>query len=142
MSYPPEPPPTGPGSDPAYGPGPGPAYGPSYGYGYGYGQGPYGPPRPRTNPLAVTALATGVGSLLFSWCCFLGLGGVVAIVLGVRARAEIRSSPGQEGQAFATAGIVTGAIAVALSLVIVVLLVITFAGAGSYEISTTRGVEL
>jgi hypothetical protein len=122
MSYPPEPP-----------PGPG--------YGYGYGQ-PYGPPVAVTNGKATASLVTGIASLVLSWCCGLGLVGVVAIVLGAKARKEIEVSGGtQQGEGLALGGIITGAIAAVLGLLFLVLIGLAFAGA-SFEMGTaTAGTE-
>src|SRR3954464_12337598 len=86
-----------------------PGYGqPGYGQ-PGYGYDPYAGYRPRTNGKALAALWTGVGALVLSLCC-LGVFGVVPIVLGVKARREVRASGGQQtGDGMALAGIVTGA---------------------------------
>jgi hypothetical protein len=126
MSYPPEPP-------PGYG----------YGYGYGYGQ-PYGPPVAATNGKATASLVTGIASLVLSWCCGLGLAGVVAIALGVKARKEIAASGGtQQGDGLALGGIVTGAIAAALGLLFLVLIVLAFVASVPLETATTTtGTEL
>lgn len=94
--------------------------------------GPYGMPVARpTNGKATASLATGIGSLVLSWCCGLGLAGIVAIVLGVKARKEIQDSGGaQQGDGLAVAGIITGAIAVVLGvLILVVIGVAIIAGA-------------
>jgi hypothetical protein len=124
MSYPPEPP-------------------PGYGYGYGYGQ-PYGPPVAATNGKATASLVTGIASLVLSWCCGLGLAGVVAIALGVKARKEIAASGGtQQGDGLALGGIVTGAIAAALGLLFLVLIVLAFVASVPLETATTTtGTEL
>jgi hypothetical protein len=124
MSYPPEPP-------------------PGYGYGYGYGQ-PYGPPVAATNGKATASLVTGIASLVLSWCCGLGLAGVVAIALGVKARREIVASGGtQQGDGLALGGIVTGAIAAALGLLFLVLIVLAFVASVPLETATTTtGTEL
>ena len=93
-----------------------------------YGQPSYGPPSgygqaPPTNAKATIALVVGIASLVLSFCC-LGVAGVVAVVLGVKARNEISASGGrQSGDGTALAGIITGAIAVLISLALVVLLV-------------------
>jgi hypothetical protein len=74
----------------------------------------------RTNPLAVGALACGVGQL------FLGpLATVPAVVLGHMARREIRRT-GEDGMGLATAGLVlgwTGAALVVLACLFIVVLV-------------------
>ena len=111
MTLPPEPPP-----------------GPGYGQTPGQGWGPaYGAPAVRpTNQKATASLVTGVTSLVLSWCCGFGLVGIVAVVLGVKARREVQNSGGaQQGDGVALAGIITGAIAIVLGLLI--LLVIGFA---------------
>jgi hypothetical protein len=124
---------------PAYGqPGYGqPAYGqPPYGQGYGYGY-----PQ-RSNGKATAALWTGLAAIALSFCCGLGLVGVVPIVLGVKARAEIRASGGvQEGDGMALTGIITGAVAVLLSLAVIVVLVVAIAnGSADFTSSTGSGV--
>jgi Domain of unknown function (DUF4190) len=150
MSYPPEPPGYGqggqqgpPGQPPGQQPGqpPGQQPGPPYGY---YGPGPhYGADLPTTNGKATAALAVGIGSLVLSWCCGLGIVGVVAIVLGVKARGEIRDSHGrQEGDGFALGGIITGAIAVVLGLLVLVLIALALVAGTSFETTTTYGTEL
>ncbi|HET7533171.1 MAG TPA: DUF4190 domain-containing protein [Nocardioidaceae bacterium] len=115
MSYPPEPPP------------------PGYGYGYGYGQ-PYGPVVAPTNRKATASLVTGIASLVLSWCCGLGLVGVVAVVLGVKARSEIRASGGtQQGEGLALSGIITGAVAAVLGLLILVVMIVAIAAGVDYQ---------
>ena len=74
--------------------------------------------RPYVHRRATVSLVVGVTTLLLFWVCGVGLLGTVAVVQGVRARAEIRSGNGlMTGRGRATAGIVTGASAVVLSLV-------------------------
>lgn len=117
MSHPPEPSPPGPG------------------YG-GYGPPPAGPMVTPTNGKATASLITGVASLVLSWCCGLGLVGIVAIVLGVKARAEIRASGGREqGDGLARAGIITGSIAAVLGLGVLVLIVVAMAAGLRYDFS-------
>ena len=129
MSYPPEPPPPAPGN----------------GGGYGPGYGSYGPVQVTpTNGKATASLVTGIASLVLSWCCGLGVVGVVAIVLGVKARSEIRASGGREqGDGLALGGIVTGALAVVLGLLVLVLIIVAVV-AGGFDFSTgsTSGTEL
>ena len=109
---------------PAY---PAPQYGPP-------GYAPYaypGYPRPR-NGKATAAMWTGIGSLVLSFCCGAGVLGLVPIVLGVKARSEIRASGGQqEGDGMALTGIITGAVAVVLSLVVIAVIVIALATGGA-----------
>jgi hypothetical protein len=152
MSYPPGPPNDGeptpdqpeaaPGNQPPpeeQQPGPPPGYG-QQGYGQpGYGGYPpqygYGQP-PATNGKATAALITGISSLVLFWCCGLGVAGVVAIVLGIKARTEIRRAGGaQSGDGMALAGIVTGAVAVLLGLLFLALVIYAIAsGNADYNI--------
>lgn len=104
MSYPSAPPPP---HDPASVPG------------YG-GYGGYPMPAP-TNGKATAALITGITTLVLSWCCGFGVLGLVAVVLGVKGRSEIRRSGGtQAGDGIALAGIVTGTIALVVGLLVLV----------------------
>lgn len=121
MSYPPGPPqPEEPGyGHPVDGPPPG-----------------YAPVLP-TNNKATAALITGITTLVLSWCCGLGVLGVVAIVLGVKGRSEIRQSQGtQTGDGLALAGIVTGAVAVLVGLLVVALIIVVVAS-GSTAFTTS-----
>jgi hypothetical protein len=122
MSYPPEPP------QPGYAPG----------YGQPYGS-PYGPPHVTpTNGKATASLVTGIASLVLSWCCGLGVVGIVAIILGVKARNEIRASGGtQQGDGIALAGVVTGALAVVFGVLILTLIVIGLATGTRFDTTTT-----
>jgi hypothetical protein len=117
-----------------------PSYGPAYGQ-PAYGPGPgYGAPQRPTNGKAQGAMWTGIGSLVLTFCCVLpGLAGAVAVVLGVRARNEVRQSGGQQsGDGMALAGIITGAIAFVLALLFLVVIVIAVAtGDGSFRVDST-----
>lgn len=130
---------------------PPPPYGhPGYpppGYGDPYGQTPYGQygypgagfPRPR-NGKAIAALWTGIGALVLTLCCGAGVLGLLPIVLGVKARSEIRASGGrQDGDGMALAGIITGAVAVVLSLAVIVVILVAIAqgGAGQTSVGET-----
>ena len=122
-----------------------PAYGQvPYGQQPGYGQGGlygYGAP-PRTNGKATAALWTGIGSIVLTLCCGLGILGVVPIVLGVKARAEIRATGGQqEGDGMALAGIITGAVAIVLSLLFIAAIVVSIVtGTANFDGTTQTGV--
>lgn len=76
--------------------------------------GPFFPvpvPVPETNGLAVA-------SLLFGICWLGGIGSLAALVLGYRARREIRNSAGgQRGSSLATIGIVLGWIGIAVLVI-------------------------
>jgi hypothetical protein len=127
----PEPP--GYGQAPGYGqPGdPGQGYPPGTPYGGGYppaGGGPGYPGPPPTNSKATAALITGITTLVLSWCCGAGVLGAVAIVLGVKARSEIRASQGtQSGDGLALAGIITGAVAILLGILVLILIILAIA---------------
>lgn len=113
MSYPPGPPgPPGMSGPPAGDPQPG-----------------YPGPGPRpTNTKATAALITGITTLVLSWCCGLGVLGAIAIVLGVKARSEIRDSQGmQEGDGLALAGIITGGIAIVVGVLAIIAIVVAIA---------------
>jgi hypothetical protein len=116
-----------------------PPYGqpPAYGYGQpGHPPGPYGYAR-ATNGKATAALWSGIGLLVASFCCGIGILGVVPIVLGVKARNEIRASGGQQaGDGMALAGIITGAVAVLLGIVTLVVIVVALAH-GDWSTSST-----
>ena len=144
MSYPPGPPsedqPTPENPYPGGPAQPGPPYGaPGYPPQPGYGQSPYGQ-LPATNGKATASLITGIATLVFSLCC-LGFLGVIAIVLGVKARKEIRLSAGaQSGDGLALGGIVTGAVAVlASTLLVVIVLVAIASGNAEYQFGTNGG---
>lgn len=105
---------------------------------------PYGVPAVRpTNGKATASLVTGIATLVLSWCCGLGLAGVVAIVLGVKARAEIRASGGtQDGDGLALGGIITGAVAVVLGLLVLVVIGLAIVAGARFDMSSPNGTEL
>lgn len=118
MSQPPVPPPP-------------PGYGPGYGWPPGYGV----PPFQVSNGKATASLVTGITTLVLSWCCGLGLLGIVAIVLGFRARSEIRASGGaQRGDGRALGGIVTGLIAVVFGALVLAFVIWAVAAGFDYRI--------
>lgn len=118
-----------------------PPQGPGYGWGYGSGFG--GAPVPRTNGKATASMVTGISTLVLSWCCGLGLLGIVAVVLGVKARAEIQASHGtQDGDGMALAGIITGTVAALLGLLSLVVAVALMLAAGSYDPAPVEGIAL
>ncbi|MBW9211504.1 DUF4190 domain-containing protein [Mumia sp. zg.B53] len=141
MSYPPPGGPTPPDNDPprydpsqgGYGDQPPGGYGnqPPGGYGdqppggYGYtpqGDGPYGEP-PKNSPKAIWALVTGILGL----CC--GPLGIVGIILGRSAKAEIDASNGRlTGGGLAQAGLIIGIIAVVLWVLTVLVRFVFSAG--------------
>jgi hypothetical protein len=97
---------------------------PPAGYGYGYAPG-YAPV--RTNGLAVASLVLGI----VGWA-LCGVGSILAIVLGLVARNQIRASGGQEaGDGMAKAGVILGCIGLVLLVAYVVVAVIVTASNGS-----------
>jgi Domain of unknown function (DUF4190) len=103
--------------------------------------GPYGfdNPRPQNNTKAVAAMVCGICSVVFSIVCgffvfFLGLiPGLVAIVLGVISRNEVRRSGGrQQGDGMALAGIITGGIGVGISVLFIALWIAFWSSDGWY----------
>ena len=112
---------------------PGSAAGPTAGPTLGTTAGPaVGPQVPLpTNGKATAALVAGVTALVFSWCCGLGLAGLVAVVLGLNARTEIRARGGEQpGAGLALAGILTGALAAVLGVVVLVVIAVAVFGGG------------
>lgn len=84
--------------------------------GAGYPAAPYGyPPPRRTNGMAIAAMVVSLASL---FTC--PLVGAVGIYLGYKGREEINTR-GEEGEGFATAGIVVGWVALGLTLLYVCL---------------------
>ncbi len=83
-------------------------------YGQPYGQ-PYGPPvlAPRTNGMAIAALACGIGGFFVFPASF------AAVVLAHIARREIRRT-GEAGDGMATAGLVLGYIGSVLGVLLIV----------------------
>ncbi|MEJ5255890.1 MAG: DUF4190 domain-containing protein [Acidimicrobiales bacterium] len=111
--YPPSPPPatTPPwASSPPGAPGPTP---PGYNW---------GPPQPRTEPLAIWSFALAIAGIPLLCACYIGLAGTIAAIpLGIAARTRIRSSGGTlTGDHLALAGIIIGAIATALAVLLFV----------------------
>jgi hypothetical protein len=76
----------------------------------------YTPTAPRTNPTAIAALLSAV----FGFACFWGIGGALAIVLGLVARREVQRSEGREtGSGLANVGIVLGAVNLVAFVVVI-----------------------
>jgi len=127
MSYPPP----SPEPSPQPGPPPGEHYQPQYAV------------APPTNGKATASLVVGVTTLVLSWCCGLGVLGLVAIVLGAKARSEIRRSGGYQGGAgLATAGIATGAVAVLVGLLVIAAIVVALAHPAGTFIGSDTGVDI
>ena len=90
--------------------------------------GSYPAPAP-TNGKATSSLIVGITTLVLSWCCGFGVLGLVAVVLGMKGRSEIRRSGGaQGGEGIALAGVITGAIAVLVGLLVLIAVIGVIAG--------------
>ncbi|MGI8899465.1 MAG: DUF4190 domain-containing protein [Nocardioides sp.] len=90
--------------------------------------GSYPAPAP-TNGNATSSLIVGITTLVLSWCCGFGVLGLVAVVLGMKGRSEIRRSGGaQGGEGIALAGVITGAIAVLVGLLVLIAVIGVIAG--------------
>ena len=78
-------------------------------------------PPPPGQPAAVSSQVNGlaIASLLLALLWFAGIGAVLALVFGYRARSQIKNSAGtQTGSGLATAGIILGWIGITLPVVI------------------------
>lgn len=84
-------------------------------YGQPYAPPPYGPPvlAPRTNGMAIAALACGIGGFFVFPASF------AAVVLGHMARREIQRT-GEAGDGMATAGLVLGYIGSVIAVLVIV----------------------
>ena len=88
------------------------------------------PPPPPTrrrpaSPLAAFSQVNGlaIASLLLAVLWFAGIGAVLALVFGYRARSQIKNSAGsQTGSGLATAGIILGWIGITILVVILIAL--------------------
>lgn len=132
MSQPPEPPQQPGAASPQQPQQPQGGYPPPPGFGYGSPYAP--PPSAPTNGKAVASLITGLASLVLFWACGLGLAGIVAVVLGLKARKEVRASGGyQEGDGLAIGGIATGALAAVLAALTLAVLIWAIAAGADFQ---------
>jgi hypothetical protein len=70
---------------------------------------------------------------VLSWCCGAGVIGVVAVVLGLKARNEIAASGGRQGgDGMALAGIITGGIAVLIGLAAIAVIILAIVTDGNH----------
>jgi uncharacterized membrane protein len=94
--------------------------------GGGYGQPVYGAPAPsQTSGKAIASLVTGLVGLITLCCGLFVVSSIVAVVLGVVARREIRASNGSlRGDGMALTGIISGAVGI-VAIVITILLFAT-----------------
>ncbi len=80
---------------------------------------------PTQNKKALWSMALGVTALLGLFCVIGGLLGGAAVALGLIGRSEITASGGrQTGTGMATAGVVTGLIAVVGALTMIILIAV------------------
>jgi hypothetical protein len=87
-----------------------------------YGYPPYVPPRP-TNGMAIAAMVCGIVGV----CSPLG---ILALIFGNVAKRQIRET-GEQGDGFATAGIVLGWIGVGATIVLIIYYIVMFAFVGA-----------
>jgi uncharacterized protein DUF4190 len=86
----------------------------------------YDPMRANRPPIAPSTSGFAIASLVLSIVCLFGIGSLLAIIFGFRARREIRVSRGYlTGDGLAVAGIVIGFVTGAIALVVVPLWFIT-----------------
>jgi hypothetical protein len=87
-----------------------------------YGYPPYVPPRP-TNGMAIAAMVCGIVGV----CSPVG---ILALIFGNVAKRQIRET-GEQGDGFATAGIVLGWIGVGATIVLIIYYIVMFAFVGA-----------
>lgn len=89
---------------------------------------PYRPPKQPSQGLALGSMITGIVGLVLG-SCFGPIPGIIALVLGLTALSQIKKKPDEVGgKAFATVGVIFGAINIAFFL----LLLIWFALAAAF----------
>jgi uncharacterized membrane protein len=89
---------------------------------YGAPVPPQGGTPPKTSGKAIAALVTGLVGLLTVCCGLLAISSIVALVLGILARKDIRNSNGQlKGDGMALTGIITGIIGILMVVVVIIL---------------------
>ncbi|MEU0545789.1 DUF4190 domain-containing protein [Nocardia sp. NPDC005978] len=111
-----------------------PGYGyqqPGYGQPAGYQPYGYGQPAMGTNGLAIGALITSILGLTTLFFCFLPIGSLVGLILGVMALNQVKQT-GQEGRGLALGGIWVGAGGLALGILLWVIIGAAFLGTSSY----------
>jgi len=79
--------------------------------------GQYGQQASGTDGVAVAALIIGILSLLTSWFVLGGLGGIVALILGIIGLSRVKKNR-SGGRGMAITGIVTGALAMVVAVVV------------------------
>jgi hypothetical protein len=89
---------------------------------------------PQTNTLAIVSLVSGI----VSWFAVPIVGGIVAVVTGHMAKGQIRRT-GEQGDTFATVGLVLGYIHLAVVLLVAGLLLLLLVGTFAAIRTTTSG---
>jgi hypothetical protein len=89
---------------------------------------------PQTNTLAIVSLVSGI----ISWFAVPIVGGIVAVVTGHMAKGQIRRT-GEQGDTFATVGLVLGYIHLAVVLLVAGLLLLLLLGTFAAIRTTTSG---
>ena len=81
---------------------------------------------PRNSGLALASMICGIVSLV-GMCCYLGVPcGIAAVICGHMANSEIkRAAGGVEGKGMATAGLITGYIAIGISLLMIIAIIVS-----------------
>ena len=132
-----------PGPAPSAGSGPASGYGPPPGYPQQpvpYGPGSVSPP---ANSSALTGLIVGIVALVLGFTCLAvpWLAGIASIILGGKAKREIRASGGaQGGEGLATASQVMGWVCLGLFALGVLVFIVVIAGLATHSGSFQRGV--
>ncbi|MGB0100092.1 MAG: DUF4190 domain-containing protein [Nocardioides sp.] len=103
---------------------------------YGAPQPTPGATPPKTAGKAIASLVTGLVGLLTICCGFLVVSSIVALVLGILARKDIRQSNGAlKGDGMALTGIITGVIGI-LMVIVSIILIATGAIDTNFEYTT------
>lgn len=81
---------------------------------------------PRNSGLALASMICGIVSLV-GMCCYLGVPcGIAAVICGHMANAEIKRAAGVvEGKGMATAGLITGYIAIGVSALMIIAIIVS-----------------
>ena len=89
---------------------------------YGAPVPPQGGTPPKTSGKAIASMVTGLVGLLTICCGFLVVSSIVALVLGILARKEIRNSNGAlKGDGMALTGVITGIVGIVMVIITIIL---------------------
>ena len=72
--------------------------------------------RPTPPPLAIASFLAGMVGVMIGLACAVPIPGIIAVILGIVALSQMRSSPNPTGRGLAIAGIVMGAVNLAFFL--------------------------